>query len=136
MTEAPRHYTDPLHWTPRTLADERAEAAAPMRSMARGLAGAMGADKESAPPPPANPAALVECRCGARKPAWALVDVRALSESVRGAQEFACPGCWSLWIREGRLTEAEWREHLGAPEALVESARAQPTLVSRDARRS
>lgn len=91
----PRSYraTDPLRWTPRTLADELREQG---REVSRRVA----------------------CGCGVERPPDAIVDVRPLASAIRGRAEWACDVCWTGWIRTGRLTRDQWLAALGAPPEL------------------
>jgi hypothetical protein len=71
----------------------------------------------------------VQVRCpGCRRsrPAWAVVDVRALPPEVRGSAEWACDACREAWRRDG-VDFGAVVEALGAPPAVVLQARGAMT---------
>ncbi len=128
--------TDARRWTPRhfgdELSDRHEEKRREKQEKARRKKGARGAADpapaadlvpDEAEEPAPNGGEPVACACGRLVPAYALVDVRGLDPAVRGAQEWACDGCWTSWIRAGRLARHDWLTALGAPEELVEAHR-------------
>lgn len=56
--------------------------------------------------------------CSRRVPLSVMVDLRGIAEIE---EQWACDGCWSQWVREGReiggepLTKRRWCEIVGAP---------------------
>lgn len=137
MSDTPSYKTLD-HWTPRSMYDEVAEGGGtatlsrPAGRMAAVMMSEIDLDAAEAqpPPPPVDGNTIVNCACGCSVPLFAMVDVQAVPEGIRGGIRFACSGCWSRWIRRGLLTEAEFYEYLGAPEALIERVRERPDFQS------
>ena len=124
-----RHHSDKKKWTPATLHDRHLEqrAARAQRRSAALARVATGKGRkedlkedlapETAPEP--VPAQQVRCACGRLESTGMMVDVRAIPVEIRGAQEAACCGCWTQWIRTGKIARHEWIAKLGGPPDLV-----------------
>ena len=60
--------------------------------------------------------------CGASKLPQCLVDVSGLPDGLTGGFDYACDGCWTMWIETGKmmdgdpLTRKRWVAALGAPQ--------------------
>lgn len=68
------------------------------------------------------PHVRVQCGCGRTRPAFAVIDVRALPPDIRGSAEWACDACvWEWQTREPDSigTPDALAAHLGAPDVAV-----------------
>lgn len=100
-------------WTPRTLAHDIVETCTPSP------AGGVQARTLSAGAPPPELRQKVKCACGRHAWPFEMVDVRALPVAVRGTAEYACCACRVVMVREGRTSQADLLEALGAPAEMV-----------------
>lgn len=66
-----------------------------------------------------DPHVRVRCDCGRTRPAFAVLDVRALPPEIRGSADWACDACVSEWRTRAELSIAALAANLGAPEAMV-----------------
>ena len=75
---------------------------------------------------------LVRCGCGRVTQADMLLDVRALPLALRGDMDFACDGCHSKWIRQGKITHEGLARALGAPAEVIEKQARRDALLRGD----
>ncbi|MBV9772651.1 MAG: hypothetical protein JO040_01795 [Gemmatimonadetes bacterium] len=89
--------------------------------------GVADAPAQAASPAPYTPDELdlerVRCACGRWTFALCMVDVQGVPAAIRGDAEEVCDGCWTAWVREGKLSRAELAAYQGAPQEVVEHIR-------------
>ncbi len=128
----PKEKERPLpRWHPETRADrnrakDREEKEKAAREEGKGSAApapAPGAHADgafAAYAPDAFDLDRVRCACGRWTLALCMVDVRGVPSALRGEAEEVCDGCWTAWVREGKVSRAELARMQGAPPEVIE----------------